>query len=118
MESALLKALAERGCGVEESLEETFMGNEKFYVKILKMLPAKCNLDAVAEACSAGNTEQAFNLTHDLKGMYGNGGLTPLFRQCSDIVETLRAGKLDGVQEAVATMRGLHDELMKVIQEN
>ena len=118
MENALLKALAEHGCNVEEALEETFMGNEKFYVKILKMLPAKCNLDAVAEACAAGNTDKAFNLTHDLKGMYGNGGLTPLFRQCSDIVETLRAGRMDGVQEAVAKMRDLHDELMKVILEN
>ena len=118
MESVLLKALAERGCGVEESLEETFMGNEKFFLKILKMLPDKCNLGALAEACAAGNAELAFNLSHDLKGMYGNAGLTPLFKACSDIVETLRAGKLEGVQEAVEAMRQLHEELMQVIREN
>ena len=118
MESALLKALAERGCEVKDSLEDTFMGNEKFYLKILKMLPEKCNLGALADACAAGNTEQAFNLSHDLKGMYGNAGLTPLFKACSDITETLRAGRLDGVKEAVDAMKPLHDELMQVIREN
>ena len=118
MESALLKALAERGCEVKDSLEDIFMGNEKFYLKILKMIPDKCNLEALADACAAGNTEQAFNLSHDFKGMYGNAGLTPLFKACSDIVETLRAGRLDGVKEAVEAMKPLHDELMQVIREN
>ncbi|MBP5639630.1 MAG: Hpt domain-containing protein [Victivallales bacterium] len=118
MESALLKALAERGCGVEESLEETFMGKEAFYEKILRMLPAKCNLDAVSDACAAGNVEQAFNLSHDLKGMYGNAGLTPLFRACSDIVEKLRAGRLDGVQEDLEALKIRHNELMQVILDN
>jgi hypothetical protein len=39
----------------------------------------------------------AFEYAHNLKGIIGNMGLTPLFETVCEIVEPLRVGSMDGV---------------------
>lgn len=108
MESELLKALAAQGCGVEESLNETYMGNEAFYEKILHKLPANSCMTRMREAIDAQDAKALFLASHELKGLYGTMGLTPLFKLCCDIVEPARAGSLDGVEAHYADLKVLH----------
>lgn len=70
-----------------------FMGDEGIYVRILGMLFADPNAEALKAALAAGDLPAAFQAAHALKGVAGNLGLTPLYQAACALVEPLRRGQ-------------------------
>lgn len=116
MESKLLNDLAARGCAVMESLEETFMGNEAFYVKMLAKLPTNDAIVRMESALAVKDAKALFEASHELKGLYGTMGLTPNYTRCCEIVEIARAGGTDGVAEKLVSLKAMHAETVALIQ--
>lgn len=115
MTSELLNRLAERGCAVQDRLDETFMGNEALYEKLLRRLATSDACMRMIEAFSSSDVESLFTAAHELKGLYATLGLTPLFAKCSEIVEIARTGSLDGIGKLLAELHSEHDEYLAFI---
>ena len=111
----MLNELASLGCSVEQSLDETYMGNESFYESILRKLPRTMCLKRMRAALDARDAKALFEASHELKGLYATLGLMPLFTMCSEIVEITRIGGLDGVEERLDRLLTRHDEFVAVI---
>ncbi|MBQ6472181.1 MAG: amino acid permease [Victivallales bacterium] len=113
---ALLEMLRGIGCDIDETLTKTFMGNEKFYLKMFVKLTANTALERIHQALEAKNAEALFEASHELKGVYANLGLTPLYEPCAAIVEIARAGETEGVAEILEQLDELHSEVVSLAQ--
>ncbi len=118
MNSTLLNELEKRGCAISEMLEQTYMGNEAFYVKMLTKMTSSGGMVKLQDALLSADVNALFSASHDLKGVYGTLGLTPLYEKCCEIVEIARAGSMEGLADKIAVLAKLHEELMKLISEN
>ena len=114
----LLTILEKEGCEVSKSLQETMMGNEAFYVKMLKNLEKNKSLGLLEEAFARQDVTACFEASHDLKGMYATLGLTPLLERCIVIVEKARNGKLDGFEQDIPSLKALHAHFLETIAQN
>ncbi len=114
----LLTILEAEGCSVSSTLQDTMMGKEQFYVKMLKKLENNKSLDSLEEAFAKGDVQACFAASHDLKGMYASLGLTPLHEFCKGIVETARAGKMDGFETSIPQLRAMHTKFLEIIASN
>lgn len=100
---------------VEEALSKTFMDRESFYEKMLKKLPASPVIGKLQSAVDAGDVKAVFEASHELKGVYATLGLTPLYTACCEIVETARAGSMEGVPEKMPALQASHKEFLDII---
>ncbi|MCI8514415.1 MAG: Hpt domain-containing protein [Lachnospiraceae bacterium] len=98
-----------------------FLGNEKMYLKFLKMLFADENLAKMGEAIESGDMTKAFEAGHTIKGVSGNLGLKPLYDAVCDIVEPLRnkqeadyAGLYQKIREEYRRAADLRDALTEL----
>ena len=110
-----LDALARMGCDVETTLRETYADDRAFYLRMLGKLPQNSALARTRAASAAGDAAALFSAAHNLKGVYASLGLTPLHALCSEIVETARAGSLDGVAPRLSRLESLHSEVLAKI---
>lgn len=95
--SPLMANLEEYGVNIPETMER-FLNNEGFYIKCLKMLVADPQFDELGTVLRIPDYDQAFRLTHALKGVVGNMGLAPLHLAIHEMVESLRRqeyGRID-----------------------
>ena len=79
------------GANVEEGLERC-MNNEDFYIKLVTKVLSEDKFEQLKAEFDANETENAFKIAHDLKGVLGNLSLTPLFVPVSELTELLRGG--------------------------
>lgn len=117
MENEMLNKLASYGCNVSNALEDTFMGNEAFHVKILRRLPENQCLHKMRAASEMGDAKALFAASHELKGVYATMGLTPLYDKCCEIVEISRAGSTEGTLEKMPALEAAHAEVLKIVVE-
>lgn len=94
----IIDALVKKGCHVREELSR-FLNDENFYVTCLKMVPDDPSFEELGTALKAQDLKAAFEKAHALKGLLGNMALTPMYEIACAIVEPLRIGKTDQVQE-------------------
>jgi signal transduction histidine kinase/CheY-like chemotaxis protein/HPt (histidine-containing phosphotransfer) domain-containing protein len=111
---ALFQTLKGIGCDIDGTLSSTFMGNEKFYLKMFAKLAGNTALERMHKALEAKDANALFEASHELKGVYANLGLTPLYEPCAEIVEIARAGGLDGVEELLEPLDALHSEVVSL----
>lgn len=114
MAENLIAELKARGCDVDTTLAETFMGNEAFYAKMFAKLAKNTCLGRMREALAASDAAALFSASHELKGVYASLGLTPLWTLCADIVEPARAGSVDGAAEKLSKLEALHSEIVSL----
>ena len=86
----LFKELFESYGADYETTMSRFAGNEKFYLRVLGMLPNDKSMENLGRTIKNGDMAGAFEAAHTLKGVAGNLGLTPLFEAVFAIVEPLR----------------------------
>lgn len=89
MDKRFARIFAEYGGDYEKTIERV-AGDEKLYLRLLKLLFADDNLAKLGEAIEGGDYEEAFIAAHTLKGVTGNLGLEPLYLAVCAIVEPLR----------------------------
>ena len=112
MEKKLLNDLAANGCSVAQALNDTFLGNEDFYVRVFGRLSSNTALARLEQSLASNDVKGVFEAAHELKGMYGNLGLTPLYGCVCIIVETARAGSLNGIAERLPELKELHARIV------
>lgn len=91
-----IKSLNEFGANTAEGLTRC-MNNEEFYLRMVGMVLADKNFDALKAAVDAGDARSAFEAAHALKGAIGNVSLTPLYEPVCELTESLRGS--DAVPE-------------------
>ena len=84
-----IETLQAFGADTQEGLARC-CNSEALYLRLVRMLPADDNFDALHEAVQAGDLDSAFSAAHALKGILGNLSLTPMFALSSKITELLR----------------------------
>ena len=63
-----------------------------------------------------GNIEEAFKCAHTIKGLCGNLGFDNLLEEDAQIVEILRSGSMDGVEELFETLSTKYHKLCETIK--
>ena len=81
--------LKEFGADTEEGLARC-MNNEAFYLKMVDMGIKDERFRALKPLLDEGKLDEAFELSHALKGVLGNLSLTPIFEPMDEMTELLR----------------------------
>lgn len=110
----LLDELREWGCDIEVAMER-FLEDEELYYSCLEMLVEDEGLKRLGEELEAGETEEAFDCAHTLKGVIGNMGLTPMFEIMVRIVEPLRAGRIENLEPVYEELVEAKDYLKRLL---
>lgn len=84
-----LDALRAYGANVDEGLARC-MNMEPFYLKIVGMVLADKNFEALKSAMAAGDAAAAFEAAYALKGATGNASLTPIYTPVCALSDTLK----------------------------
>ncbi|MBQ6335370.1 MAG: Hpt domain-containing protein [Erysipelotrichaceae bacterium] len=85
-----IDALRAYGADVDKGLN-LCMNNEDFYLRMVSMILNEASFDQLAKAIGDNDLEEAFKVSHALKGVSGNLALTPLYDKVEEITELLRA---------------------------
>ncbi len=109
------KALAEAGINVEEGIKR-FCGNADIYERLLYKFPNERQFFDLIDAIEEGNVKEAFQAAHALKGVCGNLSIQKMYEDLVPIVEILRAGSMDGVEELCGILKVSYSEVIKVLQ--
>lgn len=84
-----VEQLKEWGANTEEGLSRCF-GKADFYLRLVGMVGADKNYDALCAALEEKKLDQAFEAAHAMKGVLANLSLTPLLKPVSEMTELLR----------------------------
>lgn len=99
-----------------ESARQRFLGNRGLFEKFLFRFPEDDNYKKILEAVSAGQTEEAFNAAHTLKGVCGNLSLTGLYEQVSKVTERLRAKEMPSAEE-LAELKEAYQKTLELLDD-
>lgn len=104
-------------CNVDvDAVMERFMGNETLVTRFLIKFLDDTNLNAIGLWMSEGNTEEAFKCAHTLKGVCANLGLNGILKDLSPMVEKLRNGTMEGVEELYAMVQKNYEAVSGIIR--
>ena len=81
--------LEEKGCDIRGALRR-MLDDEDFYLECLTSVCSEENFYVLRQRLIDGQTKDAFDCAHALKGVLANLGLTPMFDKVVEIVEPLR----------------------------
>ena len=109
------KQLKEFGVDVEGSLER-MLGNEALFERVLKKFISDDSYPLLVETLAAGDYETAFRHAHTLKGVAGNLGINALMEADIVVVEKLRVGNLEGIEEDMKKVTELYEEVCTVLK--
>ena len=103
------------GADTEEGLHRC-MGNENFYLRLVKMMPKDQNFTILYDSIGKGDLDAAFEAAHALKGALGNLSITALFDPVQEITELLRSRTQMDYTPLVSKIREKHQELEKLCE--
>lgn len=95
--------------GDYEAALDRFMGDEDFYLQMLDMLAKDTSVTRLDEALKSHDLSAAFSAAHELKGVAGNLGLTPLFQALDAMVEPLRTSTEQDYSALMQDVRDAYD---------
>lgn len=84
-----IRELEQRGCDMRGAMRR-FLDDEEFYLKCLHETMEAKRLARIREALERHDYRRAFEIAHDLKGVAGTLGLTPVYDAVCRVVEDLR----------------------------
>lgn len=105
-----IDALHEFGANTKEGLSRC-MGNEAFYLRMVKLAAADGNFEKLAQAAESGDVDAGFEAAHALKGVLANLALTPICTPVSELTELLRGRAPVDFRAQAAAVLALRDEL-------
>lgn len=103
------------GANTEEGIHRC-MGNENFYLRLVKMMPKDQNFGILYDSIEKGDLDSAFEAAHALKGALGNLSITSLYDPVLNITELLRARTSMDYAPLVAEIKSKHAELEKLCE--
>ena len=103
------------GANTEEGLKRC-MGNEAFYIRLVKMMPKDQNFGILYDSIEKGDLDAAFEAAHALKGALGNLSITSLYEPVQTVTELLRARTKMDYSPNIAQIKAKHEELTKLCE--
>lgn len=117
MNEEFRKLLIENGVSVQKTLER-FMNNEGLYTKFLGKFLEDTNFNGLKESISQGNIEEAFKFAHTIKGVAANLGLDSLNDSMEIMVEKLRKGNCENINELFEAFNDKYNKICDIIRNN
>jgi len=112
----IMTALSDWGCDVADAMPR-FLDRKDLYCRLLAQVPAETGFEALGTALEAGDVQAAFEQAHGLKGVLGNMGLTPMYETVCRIVEPLRAGTAQGVEQDYRRLMEMRETLCRILRQ-
>ncbi|MBC8178638.1 MAG: Hpt domain-containing protein [Desulfobacteraceae bacterium] len=99
-----------------KELAENLGLEEDEYLELLELFidTGIVDVDKLRSAIEEGNTEEAANAAHSLKGASGSLGLMEIYDLAMKTEKEARNNSLDGLVESVQTLKGQIDSLAEV----
>ena len=94
----ILQKLKDRGCDMDQALERMF-GDEEFLLDLISQVLADPAFGALGDNLKKQDAAAAFDNAHTLKGICANTGVTTLLNLVVELVEPLRAGNAENLDE-------------------
>lgn len=112
--SILIDQLKDYGCDIDEAMSR-FLNNEAFYERCFLKFLDDTTFEGLGAVLSTQSVSDSFDMAHNLKGVSANLGITPLYNEVSEMVESLRAGILpENSMESYARIMNIRDDLRKI----
>ncbi len=92
--------------------------DKELYFKLLSAFPKDETMPQLETAVAKGNWDNAFTAAHALKGLAGNLGFVPLFHSLSELVITIRAGRLNDLSLMINRVKNDYSDIVRIIIEN
>ena len=105
-----VESLRAFGANTDEGLSRC-MGNEAFYLRMVRLACADANFDKLLRAAADGDIDAGFEAAHALKGVTANLALTPILTPVSELTELLRARTTADFRAQAERILALRDEL-------
>ena len=115
MQEQLLVELENAGHRISEMVRR-FAGNEMICITLIKKFPKDPNFDLYKKQVHSGNYEEAENSVHTLKGVSSNLGLTKITEITQLILDDIRAGKYDNLNELTEQLEVSYHEAVEIIE--
>lgn len=109
------RRLERLGCQPQQALER-FMGNEGLFVSFLNRLPEHLGLEQIRQSLEREDEDAFYMGVHNVKGMAGNLGLTPLSDSAQAILVEVRTSHLKHRQKLTALTRELEADSRTVVE--
>lgn len=113
----LWQRLKEAGVDVEGSLDR-FMGNEDLYMRFLRKFPEDSNYVEMVKNMREKDYDSLLKSSHALKGLTGNLGMDYLYERLSTMVEDLRAGRYDRLEELYGQLKVNYEDVCRILTDN
>ena len=95
---------------------DRFLGNEGLYGKFLLKFLDDQSFENIKKSVEAGNFSELTMYVHTMKGVAGNLGLQHLLDILSPMMNSLRNGKTDNIEEYLDNLSVQYDAICSVIQ--
>ena len=107
--------LKDFGADTEEGLARC-MNNEEFYLKMVNLGLADERFETMKSILEAKNLDEAFEMAHAMKGVFGNLALTPIYKPLYTMTEYLRARTDMDYMPLYTEMKAQRDRLLSMDQ--
>jgi len=108
-----INKLKEFGCNVNDGLERC-LNDESFYLDLVKSLIKDTQMEKLKEELMQNNLEEAFKISHSLKGVYGNLAITPIYEKLKVLTDYLRLKKEIDYNLLIDELFNLNNEFKKL----
>lgn len=108
-----INKLKEFGCNVNDGLDRC-LNDESFYLDLVKSLIKDTQMEKLKEELMQNNLEEAFKISHSLKGVYGNLAITPIYEKLKELTDYLRFKKEIDYNLLIDELINLNNEFKKL----
>ena len=106
--------LSKAGVSATEGIQR-FNGDKEMYEQVLRGFADDKHLEMLCEAVERQDVKAAFAAAHSLKGIAGNLSMNRLFEDIFPLVETLRAGSLENLEEGLEKVKKDCEDILQAI---
>lgn len=99
----------------EKTLLNRFSGNRALMERFIRKFSQDKTYMELCEAKRTEDTDGMLRAAHTLKGISGNLGMDALYRFCSQMVEDLRAGQLEHIDERFASIQQEYERIIRCL---
>lgn len=108
--------LNEYGVNTKEGIERC-LGKEDFYIRLVNRLLNDDIFIKLKEEIEIKNFDEAFKLSHSLKGTLGNLAITPMYEIIYRVTELLRLKKDIDYKQDIDKLLSIRNDLLELIKE-
>jgi len=113
----VLNDLSDWGVNLKETLSR-FVDDKDFYISCLNTFTTEEGFEDLKDAMKSENYTKAFEVSHSLKGLTGNLGLTPLYETICSFVENLRHQEYSHIKEDYEKVLEKKKEFLELMKAN